>query len=81
MGGIVAVSGVTGITRSTIGRGLKDLAANEEALPHKRVRRTAIKIPKVALKELNIKYDDFHGDWNYTISPIAKRKVSKPPSK
>jgi Rhodopirellula transposase DDE domain len=31
-GGIVA--------RSTIGRGLKDLAANEEALPHKRVRRT-----------------------------------------
>lgn len=40
-----------------------------------------IKIPKAALKELNIKYDDFHGDWNYTISPIAKRKVSKPPSK
>ena len=34
-----------------------------------------IKIPKAALKELNIKYDDFHGDWNYTISPIAKRKV------
>src|SRR5271167_1558788 len=31
-----------------------------------------IKIPKAALKELNIKYDDFHGDWNYTISPIAK---------
>src|SRR6516165_2849161 len=28
-----------------------------------------IKIPKAALKELNIKYDDFHGDWNYTISP------------
>lgn len=28
-----------------------------------------IKIPKAALKELNIIYDDFHGDWNYSIAP------------
>jgi hypothetical protein len=70
-GGIVAVSGFTGIGRSTIGRGLKDLAANEEALSHKRVRRTVIKIPKAALKVLNIKYDDFHDDWNCASSPIA----------
>ncbi len=31
-----------------------------------------IKIPKAALKDLNIVYDDFHGDWNYTIAPRAK---------
>ena len=28
-----------------------------------------IKIPKSALRNLNIRYDDFHGDWNYTIAP------------
>jgi hypothetical protein len=39
-GGIVAVFTVTGVARSTIGRGLKELAAAEKALPHKRVRRT-----------------------------------------
>jgi hypothetical protein len=40
-----------------------------------------IKIPKAALKELNIKYDDFHGDWNYTISPITNHETGKSPSK
>jgi hypothetical protein len=30
-----------------------------------------IKIPKAALRDLNIRYDDFHGDWNYTIFPTA----------
>ena len=39
-GGIAAVSAITGIARSTIGRGLKELAAQEKALPGKRVRRT-----------------------------------------
>jgi hypothetical protein len=29
-----------------------------------------IKVPKAALKQLNIIYDDFHGDWNYTIAPL-----------
>lgn len=38
-----------------------------------------IKIPKATLKNLNIKYGDFHGDWNYTISPIAKQMVNNPP--
>jgi hypothetical protein len=38
-----------------------------------------IKIPKAALKALNIKYDDFHGDWNYTISPIADQGAEIPP--
>jgi hypothetical protein len=28
-----------------------------------------ISIPESVLKDLNISYDDFHGDWNYTISP------------
>jgi Rhodopirellula transposase DDE domain len=28
-----------------------------------------IEIPKSALSTLNILYDDFHPDWNYTISP------------
>ena len=32
----------------------------------------AIKIPKAALKELNIQYDEFHADWNYTIAPVAQ---------
>jgi Rhodopirellula transposase DDE domain len=39
-GGIAAVSAVTGIARSTIGRGLKELAARENAPPHNRIRRT-----------------------------------------
>lgn len=39
-GGIAAVSEVTGVARSTIGRGLKELAAQEKAPPHKRVRCT-----------------------------------------
>jgi hypothetical protein len=39
-GGIAAVSVVTGIARNTIGRGLQELAAQETALPGKRVRRT-----------------------------------------
>ena len=39
-GGIVAVSAVTGIARSTIGRGLNELAAQEKAPPRDRVRRT-----------------------------------------
>jgi hypothetical protein len=28
-----------------------------------------ISIPESVLEDLNISYDDFHGDWNYTISP------------
>jgi hypothetical protein len=28
-----------------------------------------IKVPKSMLKNLNISYDKFHSDWNYTISP------------
>jgi hypothetical protein len=32
---------------------------------------------KAALKELNIKYDDFHGDRNYTISPITNQGRSR----
>ena len=39
-GGIAAVSLVTGIARSTIGRGLKDLAAGEGSWPEGRIRRT-----------------------------------------
>ena len=39
-GGIAAVSLVTGIARSTIGRGLKELTANDAAPPQDRIRRT-----------------------------------------
>ena len=39
-GGIAVVSKVTGIARSTIGRGLKELTAQEKAPPQNRVRRT-----------------------------------------
>ena len=38
-----------------------------------------IKIPKAALRDLNIRYDDFHGDWNYTIFPAAHPWTEKPP--
>ena len=37
----------------------------------------AIKIPKAALNELNIQYDEFHGDWNYTIVPIVQKAATK----
>lgn len=37
-----------------------------------------IKIPKAILKNLNIVYNDFHGDWNYTISPIKKSPTTVP---
>lgn len=30
-----------------------------------------IKIPDRHMKELNVKRDDFHGEWNYTISPAS----------
>jgi hypothetical protein len=39
-GGIAAVSAVTGIARSTIGRGLKELSAQQQAPLQHRVRRT-----------------------------------------
>jgi hypothetical protein len=39
-GGIVAVSRITGIARSTIGRGLKELVSNEGAASDQRIRRT-----------------------------------------
>ncbi len=39
-GGIAAVSAVTGVARSTIGRGLNELAAQDKAPAQKRVRRT-----------------------------------------
>jgi hypothetical protein len=37
-----------------------------------------IKIQKAALRDLNIRYDDFHGDWNYTIFPAAHQWTEQP---
>ena len=37
----------------------------------------AIKIPKAALNEINIQYDEFHGDWNYTIAPLVQKTARK----
>jgi transposase len=37
----------------------------------------AIKIPKAALNEINIQYDEFHGDWNYTIAPLVQKTTTK----
>lgn len=34
---------------------------------------TGIKVPDSKMDELNIVYDRFHGDWNYTIKPSGKR--------
>jgi hypothetical protein len=39
-GGIAAVADVTGIARSTIGRGIKELASHDAAPPENRIRRT-----------------------------------------
>ena len=39
-GGIAAVADVTGIARSTIGRGLKELTSHDAAPPEDRIRRT-----------------------------------------
>jgi hypothetical protein len=39
-GGIAAVADVTGIARSTIGRGLKELACHDASAPEDRIRRT-----------------------------------------
>jgi hypothetical protein len=52
-GGIAVVAMATGMAPSTIGRGLKELAQEEPS--------------KIAA--INIKHGEFHGEWNYTISP------------
>ena len=50
-GGIAAVSVVTGIARSTIGRGLKELIANDAAPPQDRIRRTGGGRKKATVKQ------------------------------
>jgi hypothetical protein len=50
-GGIAAVSDVTGIARSTIGRGLKELASDDEAAPQDRIRRTGGGRKKATVKQ------------------------------
>jgi len=50
-GGIAAVSMLTGIARSTIGRGLKDLDMDAAAWPQGRVRRTGGGRKAVAVKQ------------------------------
>jgi hypothetical protein len=52
-GGIAAVAMATGMAPSTIGRGLKELAQEEPS----------------EIAAINIKHAEFHGEWNYTISP------------
>ena len=50
-GGITAVSQETGIARSTIGRGLKELASNDAAPPEERIRRTGGGRKQAAVKQ------------------------------
>jgi Rhodopirellula transposase DDE domain len=50
-GGIAAVSAMTGIARSTIGRGLKELASNDAAAPQDRIRRTGGGRKKATVKQ------------------------------
>ena len=50
-GGITAVSEETGIARSTIGRGLKELASNDAAPPEERIRRTGGGRKQAAVKQ------------------------------
>ena len=37
--------------------------------------RKSINIPKTALQGLDVTYDDFHGDWNYTIAPQESANI------
>ena len=37
-----------------------------------------IKISDEQMNQINIKRDDFHGDWNYTIHPNKKKRKTKP---
>ena len=37
-----------------------------------RTYETGISVPKSKMDELNIVYEPFHGDWNYTIRPTSK---------
>src|SRR6516225_1113993 len=50
-GGIAAVFAVTGIARSTIGRGLKELASYDTAPPQDRIRRTGGGRKKATVKQ------------------------------
>jgi hypothetical protein len=34
---------------------------------------TGIKITDAELAQLNLKLDNFHGDWNYTVLPARKK--------
>jgi Rhodopirellula transposase DDE domain len=34
---------------------------------------TGIKITDTELASLNLKQDNFHGDWNYTVLPVRKK--------
>jgi Rhodopirellula transposase DDE domain/Arginine repressor, DNA binding domain len=53
------------IASTTTKTGLKIFCDLDENVYEK-----GIKIPKAALNNLTIAYNDFHGDWNYTISPV-----------
>ena len=77
-GGIGAVSRATGGARSTIGRGLKDLASPER-LANGRVRREGggrkplTETDPTLISDLEALVEparaDFQGEWNYTIKP------------
>jgi hypothetical protein len=38
-----------------------------------------VKVSKAQLKALNIRYNDFHPDWNYTIYPTSSRDTKAKP--
>ena len=68
-GGIAAVSLLTGIARSTIGRGLKELGDDAAAWPHGRIRRTgggrkaaAVKQPGLRKALLRLVVSAIRGD-------------------
>ena len=77
-GGIAAVSMLTGIARSTIGRGLKDLDKEAAAWPQGRVRRTgggrkaaAVKQPGLRSALMDLVMAAIRGDPQSDISPPA----------
>jgi hypothetical protein len=65
-GGVSALSRITGMARSTIGRGLAELrgtVTDDARYP------AGVKVSDAEMADLKLTPHAFHGEWNYTIEP------------
>ncbi len=61
-GGIVKVSQASGMSRSTISIGMKELQSGS-------IAEKGLKVSDEEFQKINIEKDGFHGEWNYVIKP------------